>query len=814
MTEQIYINDVLMDGTEGKTVSLVFQSPLFTDIDSIVSNRTNSVEFPATKRNLAAIGNPQMAGSSSDYAYRKHRALYLRDGVQIFSGYGTLLSVSGTSIKFSFTWGNVSVFKKLLEYKIRELRSQFNEEDIHLPWDDTSVTSNAYFPANVDTGGYRHPAMRVSAILDEIERRTGVTIGNKERLTDYRIPVTGKTADNYAKRLQGVIAGSNLSVRTHQYQYKYSLSVGNGDKDIRGMYAGDGLFDVSEFKTLKIEVSSDFQYSIPAYTGSSAQQINVYATEEDGSFGKQLGYIRLYRSTSGSRFVYAVNSGVGTGEELVFNVEDYARIRIEIFTAGTAQTSTAPTVTSGVVNIIPDYDQEQSLIYGGVYPIYQNLPDWTVSQLLKNLMKIEGLFAVCPHENTIRFLSIDDVYNARTDAEDITRKLIFKDGAPSERSFTYGQYAKKNFFRYAEDDTVRKSGDGTMLIDNDNLDEEKDVLKLDFAASDMFNGRVQISLYTKNDDGELEYSDVKPRILKLSGVSTNGQELLTFEGLDWDSLIAAKYAGFARCVRNASVVKSSIRVDTLTLAKLDLTVPVYSFSLGHYYAILKLSTKDGETADIEMLQMNEIAVSRDESGTPEIAVSSNGSGGYFATLTNKTQSEIDGYIADPDYKVCLIRYGYARRGEFFRYKDKTGTETTSKTCRTVRNTVAPQYGGWRAVRRQKSGGTPGWRIIGDELLRTGKIGENSQTLKKYGNVSLVFELGELMTLPAIPKRAKTKSGRIGNRASDGIAELSIAMYHNEGNGKWKRVSNICTVRSRDDSKTGYWDFEPRNAKSL
>lgn len=804
-----------MDRADGKTVSLVFQSPLFTDIDSIVSNRTSSVDFPATRRNLAAIGNPQMAGSSSDYAYRKHRALYLRDGVQIFSGYGTLLSVSGTSIKFSFTWGNVSVFKNLLEYKIRDLRNQFGEEDIHLPWDDSSVATNAYFPANMETGGYRHPAMRVSVILSEIERLVGVTFENKGRLTDYRIPVTGKVADDYAKRLQGAIIGANLSKRTHQYQYKYSLAVGNGDKDIRGMYAGDGLFDVSEFKTLKIEVSSDFQYSVPSYTGRNAQQISIQATTDDGAFAKQLGAIQLYRSSAGARFVYSVNSGVGTSKELTLNIEDFTHIRIEIFTVGTAQTSSAPTVTSGVVNVIPDYDQEQELIYGGVYPIYQNLPDWTVSQLLKNLMKMEGLFAVCPNEKTIRFLSVDDIYRARDNAEDVTQRLIFKDGAPSERSFTYGQYAKKNYFRYAEDETVKKSGDGAMLIDNDNLDAEKDVLKLDFAASDiLYNGKVQIPLYTKDDDGNLDYNDVKPRILKYTGASSNGQELLTFDGLDWDSLIAAKYSRFSRCVRNASVVKSSIRIDTMSLAKLDLTVPVYSFSLGHYYAIMKLSTKDGETADIEMLQMNDIATSRDEGAAPEIAVSSNGTGGYFATLTNKTQSEIDGYVADPDYKVCLIRYGFARRGKFFEYKDKTGKNTTSKTCRTVKNKVAPQFGGWRSVRRQKGGGTPCWRIIGDELLRTGKLGHNSQTLKKYENVSLVFELGELMSLPAIPKRAKTKSGRIGNRASDGLAELSIAMYHNEGDGKWKRVSNICQVRSRDDSKTGYWDFEPRNAKSL
>ena len=55
MTEQIYINGYLMDQNEGKGISLVFQSPYFTDIDSIISNRTSSVELPKTTNNLMAV---------------------------------------------------------------------------------------------------------------------------------------------------------------------------------------------------------------------------------------------------------------------------------------------------------------------------------------------------------------------------------------------------------------------------------------------------------------------------------------------------------------------------------------------------------------------------------------------------------------------------------------------------------------------------------------------------------------------------------------------------------------------------------------
>ena len=183
-----------MDQEGGKPTSLVYQSPIFTDIDNIVSNRTNSVNFPVTRNNLNAIDNCQMTSGSSKFAYRRHTVKYYRDGVQIFSGYGTLMSVTQTQIKFTFTWGNVAAFKKLLDYKLRKIKGPAGQAEISIPWRDNAVNT-PNFAMNLDTGGYPHPVMKVSTLLAGIELTTGVTIENKELLSGqalhaYRLTLT------------------------------------------------------------------------------------------------------------------------------------------------------------------------------------------------------------------------------------------------------------------------------------------------------------------------------------------------------------------------------------------------------------------------------------------------------------------------------------------------------------------------------------------------------------------------------------------------------------------------------------------------
>ena len=809
MTEQIYINGILMDQEGGKPTSLVYQSPIFTDIDNIVSNRTNSVNFPVTRNNLNAIDNCQMTSGSSKFAYRRHTVKYYRDGVQIFSGYGTLMSVTQTQIKFTFTWGNVAAFKKLLDYKLRKIKGPVGQDEISIPWRDDAVNT-PNFAMNLDTGGYPHPVMKVSTLLAGIELTTGVKIENKELLSDYRIPVTGKQADDNAKRNQGAMTGIDIFAKTWGMMCHFLTSA--PANDVRGMYIGNGMYDVEPYETLQIIVPASFRYSCTKHSGVSSQQVAVFAVDEDGNHPKQLAYVQMHKTESGSRFVYSTGSDIFGKETILnLNVSEYTHLMIKVREFGSAIEST--TTMEGNLTLIPDYDKEQELIYGGVYPMIRNLPDWTLSQLLKNLMKMEGLFATCPDESTIRLVSIDDLYAQRENAVDITDALMLGSSDNLTKEYSFGSYSQKNIFKYAEDGTVKTDASGYISIDDDNLGAESELLSLDFAASDDNGKTVSLPLYTKNEDGGYDYADVTPRILKVKSVE-GSREKLTFRGLEWPRLIADRYSGFSDVIRNAKVIKASMRISTVQLANLDLMTPVFSYSLGHYYAILSLTTKENGIADVELLQLQDR--SDEDTGEPQLTVIKNSDGNYVATLANKTTAQINTIRNSKDYRVCLIRHGYARRGKYFKYTNKYGEKTNSKTSRKAGFDKVLQCAGYKQVRKEEGGGTPCWRIIGYEQLKTGRLSDNSQVNGFYGGATLVFRLLDPISLPPMrrKKKAVTKSGRLTNRAKDGLSELSIALFRRNESGKWEMISNVCPIRSRTASKTGYWEYNPSNELSL
>ena len=443
----------------------------------------------------------------------------------------------------------------------------------------------------------------------------------------------------------------------------------------------------------------------------------------------------------------------------------------------------------------------------------RNLPDWTLSQLLKNLMKMEGLFATCPDESTIRLVSIDDLYAQRENAVDITDALMLGSSDNLTKEYSFGSYSQKNIFKYAEDGTVKTDASGYISIDDDNLGAESELLSLDFAASDDNGKTVSLPLYTKNEDGGYDYADVTPRILKVKSVEGN-REKLTFRGLEWPRLIADRYSGFSDVIRNAKVIKASMRISTVQLANLDLMTPVFSYSLGHYYAILSLTTKENGIADVELLQLQDR--NDEDTGEPQLTVIKNSDGNYVATLANKTTAQINTIRNSKDYRVCLIRHGYARRGKYFKYTNKYGEKTNSKTSRKAGFDKVLQCAGYKQVRKEEGGGTPCWRIIGYEQLKTGRLSENSQVNGFYGGATLVFKLLDPISLPPMrrKKKAVTKSGRLTNRAKDGLSELSIALFRRNESGKWEMISNVCPIRSRTASKTGYWEYNPSNELSL
>ena len=140
MTKELYINGQLCDLED--TPSLIFQSPVFNDLDVIQSNRSAEINLPLTPRNRKAFGLIDRIDILDDSAvYGKHSAAYYLGGFPIFTrGYAMVTDVTDT-INITLVWGNIDNFQPLFDASLRDLREQIIEVAgaDYVEWNDTAA---------------------------------------------------------------------------------------------------------------------------------------------------------------------------------------------------------------------------------------------------------------------------------------------------------------------------------------------------------------------------------------------------------------------------------------------------------------------------------------------------------------------------------------------------------------------------------------------------------------------------------------------------------------------------------------------------
>lgn len=826
-----------MDQNEGKGISLVFQSPYFTDIDSIISNRTSSVELPKTTNNLMAVDYAHLAGTDALFEYNKHKVIYKRDGVQLFSGTATLLSITPTSLKFSFVWGNVGVFKALLDTKLRDLQT----DDDYIVYDSSGVNASAnkdYFPGEWrdhskwgNNGESIQPIMPVAKIMQRIKERFGVSINfssGKQPFDNYYIPLTYRNADDKGRMEQGVkFSGNSMVSQQSQVISGYGLYYTRLNGVVVGdFYNDNGIIDTSGFGKIRVKFCKGFSISRPRLQSWSAG-FWVGTVNDNGTYYQRIKSPKYTRTTdeSGNNYIYTI-----TEDYIVTLDKQYSNIVIAVSDSGGE--SKKPTILA--TSDIYVYDaalEELEFGKGSLYPLYRNLPDWSVSQLIKNLMKLEGVFAYSNDDTTINFATIGDLYSNRISALDWSDKLIDIEKGPTERSVSFNDLAKKNWCRYAEDDNVQSNYDGYIRSNGVDIEEENDLIELDFAPTQSVNTEDIIECWKTDDNGNVEWNEVTPRILHLAYSKKAEKEIVTFSGLDWRTLLNNRYANYQNIVEYPRTIKASVQLSLYDILQLDMRVPVYSKQWGHYYAITKLTTKENGVADVELLQLGKATIYSTFGGTSgeeveqyELGAMPLGNGSYYIDLKGKTTETIESLIANNDYHLALIRYGYARRGRKGKKIDRLYGEIGTHTAYTT------QYKKYRGGER--------FRIIGHDILKrvtregagTTPLNDyltgTTKQLDAYANSTLIFEFGDTVVLPPMKthKKIVSRNGHICNTSARGMADLYVGLIkrYKEGDPDefnlrsygWTCVSNLLQVRGLHSDHLGWWEFEESNIKGV
>lgn len=533
MTKELYINGQLCDLED--TPSLIFQSPVFNDLDVIQSNRSAEINLPLTPRNRKAFGLIDRIDILDDSAvYGKHSAAYYLGGFPIFTrGYAMVTDVTDT-INITLVWGNIDNFQPLFDASLRDLREQIIEVAgaDYVEWNENTkyvdpdeATLAGFIQIDFGAGrniNYSHPSVQVSAILDAIQKYHGITIENITRLSQTSdkhpmiVPLVSKNSGPdswYSDRFEASSAhyGNSGSSNT-ALKFREIVS------DKRSILTDQNYaIDVSSTKTIDVSIIS---YSSAVFfpgmrAASASPTLKLRGDSENGTSEVLLS---VEGTDTGSGIRFGVKPDLFNNVEV--NVEDYDTVRWILSNAVTIDATTSDEFTVAAKFIItPHFDDIQ---FPSPFPIAENLPDMTHAEFLSALMTMAGLFAYPDNSdnNTIHMMSPDQFYNTtstidydyrivgsgdnrtpntQTDRrivdshldatiQDWSRKVILNDRGeiwrPEGTEFTMGDYAQTNTLDYdSDEDAEMLNTQGIISIDNENIERENELVSLDFSAS-------------------------------------------------------------------------------------------------------------------------------------------------------------------------------------------------------------------------------------------------------------------------------------------------------------------------------------------
>ena len=592
MKEELYIKGESVDLGDSE-ITLNFKSNLLGDISKITASNSYTITLPRTNKNIRLLDFPDVAGHESYMMRDYFNAEYYRNGVKLFDAKAVLISCSEDGFDVALTWGMSEKFIQLMN----DDRSIQEFADMALPWNSSTTYDNGLINGQLSHGYIRHNAgIDVDSNRDKIFIHPSVNCMRllEEIASYYGIAMEWGSYKQYIELLYLPLISQKASSK---YNFFEANITGTLDSDIKyvkftQINRVDGI-NISNTETygdvVRIyETSLDWELDILISTNKH-NTLNVVEL----AFYSNAQYIKSLQISSNDIGLCAYK-GV-----IPFDITEYSNITIRI------------RINNGaLLGIIKSYikifsEDVQSVSYNQYYPIGINLPDISVVDFIKQICWLFGLFAI-KSDTGVSFIPVNKIIDNRDKAVDWSKKLVPTEWTAKETSYTFGDFAQKNYLRYEENENA-KSADGYMVVQNKTLDHEKDLVKLPYTAGGD-NGDMRAVPYFKwSDDGTIvELEDCGDRIMQLViSFDSQGKEdaRLDFSDLKFQNRVSRFGLSFYQdIIKSPFVIKDTFRLTEIDLKNLDYTIPVYIERYAAFFAIISIRSQ-GDYSECELLKL-------------------------------------------------------------------------------------------------------------------------------------------------------------------------------------------------------------------
>lgn len=461
--------------------ALNFEANNIAKLDDTVANYSQITKIPATPNNARIFGHAHIPEVHTMEAYKTFDCMVLCDGIQILGGESdlVLLSYSGGEYEIQIIGRELKTLQKLYglkfksegEYKAPNLnlgrayvgyypsvRNDYEgapqppqiSEGVEIPFLVAAATLSHEVPGRrAAPHRYPTPAVKVSRMIKEIEKHTGLTINFAPALENDKLAtlVNGGEAD--ADSLTGYLTTLMLGAVNSEGYAQIS--------DIEFQEPG-GLFrwQYTDFTTPdKTRVHAEIPFN-GRVVYSAHNTTNRVITLEITPAG---GDTTRYRASVGSKIEF----DIPTGDDVTI------RARVE---AG----STAPTMY-----LRPEYCEYSSgqVDSVGSFDIQRNLGFEDAAEYITELCKALGRF-IDVKGDTITLFDITEVRRRQSSAPDWSARLV-TEGV--KKTFALKGYANNNHIKFEDNKKLPYTDAINLEIGDRTLAQDKELFKMNFVAT-------------------------------------------------------------------------------------------------------------------------------------------------------------------------------------------------------------------------------------------------------------------------------------------------------------------------------------------
>lgn len=658
MIDELYIDGQRAD-LSGADIYLDYKSQLLADIKQLIASHSYSIKLPKTANNLRLIDCSHVPTTTSRFAYTKHKATLLRDGVCLLDNVDVVLLSVGNTIDISLLWNAFPKMQNIQNVNLNEMPYELDNTDDnteYIVWYGTSAdgkeprSKDSRFPqmelGQLWRNNFRHPVLSLYEILQKISRYYDVSFNYpadaRERLQSLVVPILKReVAAEFMKPFSlsvgikpyGATGKGFVDVPLNEWQgsgkfYDYlqisTDTIKGWEKPVKSLPWGVKYtlkataelrqVQFTDYRTLKAVAPEEL------YIRIDSRNIG-YNKDGVGNYGDvETTYLTAYRTelSSGVYGKYVIDDKC---ELPVLYPESIFIVSIRIKKEDEWSDSFTFFTGSGTIHFefIPEVEKVEPTYGNDVIPIpflnyyyflVPNLPKIKVTDFIKSVAQLFGWF-IYEQNGQIIFKPYQVLTDNKSVAKDWSEYYL-SSGETTLEYVINDQLTKRNAFAFANK-TDYPETTAVIEINNEQLSNEESNFvesKFSAASNSSVGGIVSIPIYEYNYDWDGtkqslydKWKYTKDDKMYLLSRIRNGEYYTAQFTQTWGRIVADYWQTYVSMIEEGKLITCTMLLSPLELRTLDMSVPVYIKQLGSYFAVVEIKTKADNQAEVKLIKL-------------------------------------------------------------------------------------------------------------------------------------------------------------------------------------------------------------------